>query len=96
VNLKNLILIALVAFGAWQFYQSKQPASQPNPIASPLAEQQALIEEAKRVSQFQCDGRQHCSQMTSRAEAEFFTRHCPNTKMDGDNDGIPCENDSRF
>ena len=46
--------------------------------------------------QFHCDGRQHCSQMTSRAEAEFFVRHCPNTKMDGDHDGIPCENDSRW
>ncbi|WP_331498316.1 excalibur calcium-binding domain-containing protein [Pseudomonas sp.] len=45
---------------------------------------------------FRCDGRQYCSQMTSRAEAEFFTRNCPNTKMDGDRDGIPCENDSRF
>lgn len=46
--------------------------------------------------QFTCDGRQHCSQMRSRAEAEFFTKNCPNTKMDGDRDGIPCENDSRF
>lgn len=45
---------------------------------------------------FSCDGRQHCSQMNSRAEAEFFIRNCPNTKMDGDRDGIPCENDSRF
>lgn len=45
---------------------------------------------------FRCDGRQHCSQMRSRAEAEFFLRSCPNTKMDGDRDGIPCENDSRF
>jgi len=51
---------------------------------------------AMNTLQFNCDGRQHCSQMTSRAEAEFFTRYCPNTKMDGDNDGIPCENDSRF
>jgi cold shock CspA family protein len=46
--------------------------------------------------QFSCDGRQHCSQMSSRAEAVYFINHCPNTKMDGDNDGIPCENDSRF
>jgi len=45
---------------------------------------------------FKCDGRQHCSQMTSRSEANFFTANCPNTKMDGDHDGIPCENDSRF
>ena len=48
------------------------------------------------VSNFKCDGRQHCSQMNSRAEAEFFVRNCPNTKMDGDHDGEPCENDSRF
>lgn len=51
---------------------------------------------SKPNAQFVCDGRQHCSQMRSRAEAEFFLRNCPNTKMDGDNDGIPCENDSRF
>lgn len=40
---------------------------------------------------FQCDGRQHCSQMRSCAEATYFIRHCPNTKMDGNNDGVPCE-----
>ena len=40
---------------------------------------------------FSCDGRQHCSQMRSYDEAAFFLRNCPNTKMDGDGDGIPCE-----
>lgn len=40
---------------------------------------------------YQCDGRQHCSQMTSCAEATFFLKNCPGVKMDGDNDGIPCE-----
>ena len=40
---------------------------------------------------FRCDGRQHCSQMRSYEEAVFFLRNCPNTKMDGDGDGIPCE-----
>jgi cold shock CspA family protein len=39
----------------------------------------------------QCDGRQHCSQMTSCEEATWFLQHCPNTKMDGEGDGIPCE-----
>ncbi len=42
--------------------------------------------------EFHCDGRQHCSQMRSCAEARYFLRHCPGVKMDGDNDGIPCEN----
>ena len=39
----------------------------------------------------QCDGRQYCSQMHSCAEASWFLQHCPDTKMDGDNDGLPCE-----
>lgn len=40
---------------------------------------------------FRCDGRTHCSQMTSCAEATFFLKNCPGTQMDGDRDGIPCE-----
>ncbi|TRT84612.1 MAG: excalibur calcium-binding domain-containing protein [Microcystis aeruginosa Ma_AC_P_19900807_S299] len=41
--------------------------------------------------QFRCDGRTHCSQMRSCPEATFFLRNCPNVKMDGDGDGVPCE-----
>lgn len=43
------------------------------------------------TSQFSCDGRKHCSQMTSCAEATYFLQHCPNTQMDGNGDGVPCE-----
>lgn len=42
-------------------------------------------------AQYRCDGRTHCSQMTSCEEATFFLRNCPGTKMDGDGDGVPCE-----
>jgi cold shock CspA family protein len=48
------------------------------------------------TTQFKCDERQHCSQMNSRAEAVWYVQNCPNHKMDGDGDGIPCENDSRW
>lgn len=40
---------------------------------------------------FHCDGRTYCSQMTSCAEAKYFLAHCPDVKMDGDHNGIPCE-----
>lgn len=40
---------------------------------------------------YRCDGRTYCSEMTSCEEAEFFLENCPNVKMDGDGDGIPCE-----
>ncbi len=45
---------------------------------------------------FECDGRRYCSEMRSLAEARYFVVHCPNTEMDGDHDGQPCENDSRL
>jgi hypothetical protein len=87
--MKKLIIFALLAFAGWNYYQKNMAT--PTPVVA--AQQSVPTQPAQR---FTCDGRQHCSQMNSRAEAEYFTRHCPNTKMDGDNDGIPCENDSRF
>ncbi len=42
-------------------------------------------------SAYRCDGRTHCTQMTSCAEATFFLRNCPDVQMDGNHDGVPCE-----
>jgi len=41
--------------------------------------------------EFRCDGRTRCPEMTSCEEALFFIRNCPGTQMDGDRDGLPCE-----
>lgn len=57
-----------------------QPAARPAP--QPVAETKAG---------FRCDGRIHCSQMTSCAEAKYFLANCPGVKMDGDHNGVPCE-----
>lgn len=46
---------------------------------------------APPAAKFGCDNRKYCSQMTSCAEAKFFLASCPGVKMDGDKDGIPCE-----
>lgn len=40
---------------------------------------------------FRCDGRTRCTQMTSCAEARYFLANCPGVKMDGNHDGIPCQ-----
>ncbi len=42
-------------------------------------------------SRYSCAGKEYCSEMTSCEEATFYLKNCPDTKMDGDNDGIPCE-----
>lgn len=47
--------------------------------------------EPRVSSPYRCDGRTRCSQMNSCAEATFFLRNCPGTQMDGDGDGVPCE-----
>lgn len=43
------------------------------------------------TSQFRCEGKTRCPQMTSCEEATFYLQHCPKTEMDGDGDGVPCE-----
>ena len=57
------------------------PADAPQPVAAPT----------EPTTTYRCDGRTHCSQMTSCAEATWFINHCPGTKMDGNHDGVPCE-----
>jgi cold shock CspA family protein len=40
---------------------------------------------------YSCQGKQYCSQMTSCKEARFYLNNCPDVKIDGNNDGVPCE-----
>lgn len=47
--------------------------------------------EEKNTEIYSCTGKVYCSEMTSCDEAMFYLRNCPDTKMDGDGDGIPCE-----
>lgn len=53
--------------------------------------QTITMELPTKSSLYKCDGREYCNQMHSCKEATFFINNCPNTKMDGDGDGVPCE-----
>ena len=70
------------------------------PKENQIKEQRISIQKPVRipssVQPFKCDGRVYCSQMRSYEEALYFLRNCPQTKLDGDRDGLPCENDSRW
>jgi len=53
---------------------------------------QTTPDEARQMpTSFRCDGRTYCGQMTSCAEAKYFLKNCPGVKMDGNGDGVPCE-----
>ena len=75
-----------------QTYVDLDTTSTSGSLVNPtVTSQSVLITQSASTPSFACDGRQHCSQMTSCAEATYFIQHCPNTKMDGNHDGIPCE-----
>ncbi len=66
-------------------------APSPSGVAPKAATPAAAAVTASLAGRYRCGGRVHCSQMTSCEEATWFLKNCPGTKMDGDNDGVPCE-----
>ncbi|MFT5759466.1 MAG: hypothetical protein ACI9LM_004232 [Alteromonadaceae bacterium] len=87
--MKKLVLIVVVIIAIWSKYNQKAIPVEQEVDTAPTIVKQTFPKTNK--TQFTCDGRQHCSQMTSYEEAKYFIQHCPDTKMDGDHDGIPCE-----
>ena len=89
---KLIGLTLLLSLGAYGYNQYQKRASKYSTGAQPLSAPAALSTGAQPESgNFRCDGRTHCSQMTSCTEAKYFLRNCPGTQMDGNNDGVPCE-----
>ena len=95
--MKRLIIAVLLVLAAWQGYeqyQSRRFARETTMVtadANQFVEKSSAWREPKQSASYKCDGKIYCSQMTSCAEAKFFLQNCPGVKMDGDNDGIPCE-----
>lgn len=85
-----LILLGVVASGYAAYRRASTPPSS-EPLT--LAEHQLapIVRSKESADNFRCDGRTHCSQMTSCDEARYFLKNCPGPQMDGDHDGEPCE-----
>jgi hypothetical protein len=91
--MRRIIALALLAGLVWYGY-TKYQSTPDSAIAESVPSttpRDFATNEAERASPFKCDGRTHCSQMTSCAEATYFIQNCPGTRMDGNNDGVPCE-----
>lgn len=97
--------IALVGYDKYKSYAADHAKLQTAQADQPVQQAAQAVEDRSWIKpdgtqpvasnasggQFKCDGRTHCSQMTSCAEATYFLRHCPGTQMDGNHDGEPCE-----
>lgn len=89
----GLLLVAALGWQAYAYYQKVAPTQRSSDAAPPAGQPLRGLAPSSRAAtaSYVCDGRQHCSQMSSCAEATYFLKNCPGTKMDGDNDGVPCE-----
>jgi endonuclease YncB( thermonuclease family) len=56
---------------------------------SKVSPSRAMPEQASEG--FSCAGKQYCREMASCAEANFYLLQCGLSRLDGDNDGVPCE-----
>jgi hypothetical protein len=90
--MKNALIVAVLALGAWFAYTRATGPSADESTSAAVTEVDDASElfASDPAPKFSCDGRTHCSQMTSCAEAEFFLRNCPGVEMDGNNDNEPC------
>jgi hypothetical protein len=92
-----VVFLGLLSWQGYQYYEGRtaRTAAPPEPLIAPVVAESpiapVIAAPAPTVSQYKCDGRVYCSQMTSCEEATYFLRNCPGVKMDGDNDGVPCE-----
>lgn len=86
-----LILMGLLSV----FYLYQTFSANPLPIPMPEFLKELMkkndVSDPANLSRFSCQGKRHCSQMSSCDEAKFYLRNCPNVKIDGDRDGVPCE-----
>ncbi|MCI5132930.1 MAG: calcium-binding protein [Candidatus Electrothrix sp. EH2] len=81
------MLVLIFAFAAYKIFSEQVSIPGKTNLYDSIPTSSA---KQKKVSQrYSCQGKIYCSEMTSCAEAKFYQRNCPGTKMDGD--GIPCE-----
>lgn len=85
------IVAVLSVAGAWGYKEFAATRHRSQLAAQPAAPAAAVPGGEATPAAFRCDGRTYCSQMTSCAEAKWFLNNCPGTRMDGNNDGIPCQ-----
>jgi cold shock CspA family protein len=90
-NLIKVILIALLTIVSLLVnkYQANRDARQSTPTVVEESITKPLVTPSQ--TQYSCQGKTYCSQMYSCEDAQFYQDHCSGTTMDGDGDGVPCE-----
>lgn len=107
-KLLALLLVCSVLGGGYWKYESRQQQARAAAAAQEATNISAMDDTPSTpvtlaASPFRCDGRQHCSQMTSCAEAKFFLKNCPAPKWTAttmaflaNSNGVPVRSPNRL
>jgi hypothetical protein len=79
-----VLALIMVGYDRWRARSMEAEVASAPPTA-------VLGESLRKHPRFACEGKTHCSQMHSCDEAKFYLDHCPDVEIDGDHDGVPCE-----
>ncbi len=100
-NVRNKALLVLqeeakqVPRGLWALNNPTPPWDwrKQHPSVAPVADVLPPVA-TKPTASFEpnCGAKKHCSEMTSCEEAKFYLVTCGGKTLDGDADGVPCEN----
>jgi len=83
---KSIIVLILLTVAVWATVYTRHFSGSGSSVLQSFSSNPG-----QTAARFRCTGKTHCSQMTSCEEATFYLSNCPDTMMDGDGDGIPCE-----
>lgn len=77
--------------GLWALSETERQAPWEWRRGLPAVDPRQPLLIAANDSTYSCSPRKTCGQMSSCAEARYHLETCGNTRLDRDNDGIPCE-----
>ena len=80
--IKSIVVLGAIIF-AWLVYSDYDKKSKEGDYSFP--------EFKETLSDFECRGKVNCSEMASCEEAKYYLHNCPDSQLDPDGDGIPCE-----
>ena len=69
----------------------KEPSSGPFTVPAPAGNQPSTLLRADGASGFDCSVIKSCAMMASCDEALYQLNSCGNTRIDGNQDGVPCQ-----
>ncbi len=88
---RNYTSIFIMAIFGFLVLTMMAPKKSTIPESGGAVSEPVISPDTQSSQVFHCAGKSKCSEMNSCDEAVYYLKNCPGTIMDGDGDGLPCE-----